>query len=449
MAHPSAGRRSSIGALVAVGAMVLAGCSPGEDGTRGLPDTSTTTAARPPTTSTTTTTTTSTVASTTTTTLLPKFALSGSVVDVDGVPVSGANVSVDGVLVVTDGAGKFAFDAIPVGPIDVSRPAWLSTTYLWAGSVSVEIELQPRVVRALRASKYVAADDQKFAALLELTRLTSVNALVFDTKDESGFVLYETNVEKALEIDSVRPMYDATRRLEQTRDAGLYAITRIVSFEDAVWVAGDPDVKLAGRWIDPRQPDHWEYPLALAVEACELGFDEIQFDYVRFPAGRSAVIAQASTPTTPEERVATIEAFLAEATGRLHPLGCAVSATVFAIVFSAPNEQGIGQRPEELSQRIDAISPMIYPSHYSSGWLGFDDPNDHPGAVTARALDDGGPRVSHPALIRPWLQAFSYNAGQVMAGIAEAEVRGHGWMLWNPGGDYALSWLPPAIIDER
>lgn len=107
------------------------------------------------------------------------------------------------------------------------------------------------------------------------------------------------------------------------------------------------------------------------------------------------------------------------------------------------NDQGIGQRPEELSQHLDAISPMIYPSHYSDGWLGFDDPNEHNAEVTAKALDDGAPRIAATSLMRPWLQAFYYNAAQVLEGIKEAERRGLGWMLWNVNGNYELAALPP------
>jgi hypothetical protein len=392
----------------------------------------------------TTTTSTSTTTTSTTTTTVARFPVLGRVVDGTGEAMPGVTVAIDGQVDLTDDDGSFLFEAAAPGPMTATRPAWLPTTVDWDGSNMLEVTIEPRVVRALRASKYVAADDVKFAEVLDHAVATTVNALVFDTKDESGFVLYESGVDIAGRLESVLPMYDPESRIDQAHEAGLYAITRIVTFEDAVWTERDPTVKLAGRWVDPRDEANWVYPLALAVEACELGFDEIQFDYVRFPAGRSAAIARASSPTTPEERVATIEAFLVEAASRLHPLGCAVSADVFAIVFSAGNEQGIGQRPEELSAHLDAISPMIYPSHYSSGWLGFDDPNAHPGVVTARALDDGGPRVAHPALIRPWLQAFYYDADQVLAGIAEAEARGHGWMLWNSGGEYARSWLPPA-----
>ena len=102
----------------------------------------------------------------------------------------------------------------------------------------------------------------------------------------------------------------------------------------------------------------------------------------------------------------------------------------------------LGQTPETASAVVDAISPMLYPSHYSPGWLGFDDPNEHPGPVVADALDDGAGRVAPGGLVRPWLQGFFYDRQQVRAQIAEAEARGVGWMLWNIDGDYRRGWLP-------
>ncbi len=249
-------------------------------------------------------------------------------------------------------------------------------------------------------------------------------------------------MEKALQLDAVNATYDPVSAIALAREHGLYAITRVVSFEDEVWSARDPAAKLAGYWVDPTNEANWEYPLALAVEACELGFDEIQFDYVRFPAGRTAVAARSRTPDTGAERVAVIQGFLTEAKARLHPMGCALSADIFAIVVSTPNDQGIGQSPEELSQAVDAISPMVYPSHYSPGWLGFPDPNDYPGPVTADAIDDALPRLAPGTVLRPWLQAFWYTPAQVRAGIDEAESRGVGWMLWHARGSYTLDSLP-------
>ena len=150
-----------------------------------------------------------------------------------------------------------------------------------------------------------------------------VNALVFDTKDESSKVLYESASEFAAEIGSIDPKYDPGELIELAKDRGLYTITRIVTFEDATWTRERPDHRLAWRWIDPTLEEAWEYPLQLAVEACEIGFDEIQFDYVRFPAGETAAVAQRRRPLTEEQRVATITAFLAEARSRLHPWAAA------------------------------------------------------------------------------------------------------------------------------
>jgi hypothetical protein len=304
------------------------------------------------------------------------------------------------------------------------------------------VTLDPIVSKAIRAVAGVVQDDDSFQDLLDLAAATAVDALVFDTKKEGGGVLYDTAVVEAHDIGAATALYDPRQRIAQAHDAGLYTITRIVSFEDPIRVAARPEYKLAGAWIDMTNPETWEYPLALAVEACELGFDEIQFDYVRFPTGKTSVQSARSRPTDAGERVAIIAGFFTEARDRLHPIGCAVAADVFAIVFSAPNDQGIGQRPEDLSGIVDVLSPMIYPSHYSDGWLGYADPNDYPGEVTAGALDDGMPRVTHGTLVRPWLQAFSWTDAEILESIGAAERRGLGWMLWRSGGSYDAAALP-------
>jgi len=418
--------------------LLLAACTTGvaQEATPPAIAAPTTTTTLPPPTTTTTT------LPPTTTTTIPVFDLTGSVLTADGVPLADAIVRIADDSATTGIDGSFQLSGVPAGTVTISRPAWHGIEVPWAGGARVDVTLEPRIVRALRVSSYVAADADQFASLLDLADKTLVNALVFDTKDESGYVLYETDVPQAAQLGSVRPMYDVRAHLAAAKERGLYTITRVVSFEDQVWVKADPAAKLAGRWIDARNPENWEYPLGLAVEACELGFDEIQFDYVRFPAGSTAAAAQAKSPTTQEIRLAAIQDFLAEGRARLHPMGCALSADIFGIVLSAPNDQGIGQRPEEVSEVVDAVSPMIYPSHYSDGWLGFEDPNDHPGPVTADALDDGAPRLVEPSLMRPWLQAFWWTNSQIRASIEEAEARGFGWILWNAGGSYSASALP-------
>lgn len=428
-------------------AFLAAACTQLDNGAAADPfpeQSNSTTTTLPPTTTTLAPTTT-TAPPTTTTTTLPRFTLTGSVLDADGSPLAGAYVRVADREVTSESDGTFTVQDVPAGPVSIWLPAWHAVEMEWTGEAPLgEVVLEPRIVRALRVSSYVAADNDAFANLLDLADMSVVNALVFDTKDESGYVLYESQVPTAVELGTIRAMYDPVTALAAAKELGLYTVTRVVSFEDQVWIREDPEVKLAGRWVDSRDEANWEYPLGLAVEACELGFDEIQFDYVRFPAGKTGAAFLQREGTTQEDRVGTIQAFLEEAQSRLHPLGCAVSADIFAIVLSAPDDQGIGQRPEEVSAAVDALSPMIYPSHYSDGWLGFASPNDHPAAVTADALDDGIPRLAPNTLMRPWLQAFYYNGAQIQASIAEAEERGVGWILWNAPGNYQESWVPVA-----
>ena len=150
----------------------------------------------------------------------------------------------------------------------------------------------------------------------------------FDTKQEDGKVLYDTGVEEAHDIGAVAATYDPDERISQAREHGLYVITRIVAFNDPFRASAVPGQRLTEDWTDPTNRDSWEYPLALAVEACELGFDEIQFDYVRFPSG---VVGESSGQLnlSEDERVAAISAFLEEAKSRITPMGCVMSADVF------------------------------------------------------------------------------------------------------------------------
>jgi hypothetical protein len=297
------------------------------------------------------------------------------------------------------------------------------------------------IVRGLRVGADGARDDAVFEEILALADGTAVNAFVFDTKQEGGKVLYDTGVEEAHEIGAVAASYDPRQRMAQAREHGLYVVTRIVTFEDAIKASATPGQRLTGPWLDPSNEKSWEYPLALAVEACEMGFDEIQFDYVRFPSG---VVGEGSgqLDMSEEDRVAAIAGFLEEAKSRITPLGCAMSADVFGITVSHPSDQGIGQRPEELSRHVDVLSPMVYPSHYSDGWMGFDSPNDHPYDVTANAIDDALPRIDPGAELRPWLQAFWWSNEEIRLSIQAAEDRGVGWVLWNARSNYSRAAIP-------
>jgi hypothetical protein len=344
----------------------------------------------------------------TTSTFAPSFPgrLTLTITTPEGDRLGGVLVELGDKSFVTDGSGSFFLESVSGGDVLLSKPGWWPITFDWTGEDSSNVvQLDRRIIRGLHISGDAAGDDQKFAGLLELALDTAVNAFVFDTKQEGGVVLYDTAVSEAHEMGAVNAKYDPGARVAQAHYAGLYTITRIVTFEDRNRANARPGEKLAGPWIDPRSEAAWAYNIALATEACSLGFDEIQFDYVRFPSGDTASVS-GQFDLTQAERVGAISGFLGKARESLEPMGCSVSAAIFGIVLATENDQGIGQRPEELSSRLDAISPMVYPSHYADGWIGYPEPNDHPYDVTSNAIDDGLRRIDSGSALRPWLQAF-------------------------------------------
>lgn len=394
------------------------------------------------TTTTTTTSSTTPTTSSTTTTSIPLLEVSGRVVAPSGEAVSGVLVTMGEVATETGDDGTFAIETTTPGELSFSKPGWEGSKVAWnGGSNPLVVTLERATVRGLRVWGEIAGDDAVFDGLLALADQTPINALVFDTKQEGGVVLYDTTVAEAVEIGAVSAKYDPARRITQAQEHGLYLITRIVVFEDAIRVAARPEEKLAGRWLDPRSETAGDYHIALALEACRLGFHEIQFDYVRWPAGRTAEVS--GHLDLPEaERVAAIASFLARARAAIDAEGCALGAALFSIVSSSPDDQGIGQKVEEVSAEVDVLSPMIYPSHYSPGWLGYADPNDYPYEVTADAIDDTLARLTPGTVLRPWLQAFWWSNSEIRVAIQAAEDRGVGWTLWNARSNYDLEAIP-------
>ena len=369
--------------------------------------------------------------------------LRGTVTDSSGFGLGGATVALATQEAVTDENGRFELSRAELGTITASRPGWHATEQFWDGEALVtEIHLVPRIIRGIHIAASVLADPAEFAALLDVAGDTVVNALVIDVKDEDGWVYYDSGVTLAREVGAVRAWFDIDNVVKEMDDRDLYKIARIVVFEDPVAaralpdmavIDGDTGVAYVSRgqyFLDPFDPVARKYALDLAAEVCSAGFDEIQFDYVRFPAGWPDSALFDEVPSE-ENRTAAINGFLEEAGARLHPLGCAVAADVFGFITSIDYDGGIGQRFSMLSNSVDVLSPMIYPSHYTTDWFGYDVPNDHPGGVVGGALDDGVTRIEGPAVVRPWLQDFYYTSDQVREQIDEAESRALGWMLWN------------------
>ena len=380
--------------------------------------------------------------------------LRGRVVDPGGAAVDDALIMTNPIPGATDGEGHFNIRGAEPGAIAVEKPAWLPATFNWDGGPGeVLVELEPFTARAVHISGSVAGE--RLEEFIALARATELNALMVDLKDDGGRVWYNTKNPTALEVGAVQNSYDLNAVATAAHDENLYLIGRLVVFSDeiaawnkpsmAVWHSeANAPFELNGQYfLDPTDPEARQYGLDLAVEACAMGVDEIQFDYVRFPDTLSE-FARYDAVLEEQVRLSTIPSFLREAVALLHPMGCAVGADVFGFLTTDVSDGFIGQRWEDVAQIVDVVSPMLYPSHYGTDWFGYEVPNDYPGQVVFRALEDGMERLPRNVVVRPWLQDFGYSPSQVKAQIASAEGFGLGWMLWNEKSEVTTDALRPA-----
>jgi hypothetical protein len=319
----------------------------------------------------------------------------------------------------------------------------------------------PEEIRGIHVTMDLASVPGRIAKYLALKRV-GLNTLELDVKDETGAVGFLDNAPViAVHDGAARPFYDPGAVARETHRAGVYLIGRVVTFEDPIASAAHPALAVHTSdgslwhtngglgWLNPYSRAAWRYDVAVAVAAAKAGFDEIQFDYVRFPSDGDVSIIR-YPGAHPQSQPQTVAAFLRYAASRLHPLGVRVSADVFGL--SATHDLGIGQDPAEIGKVVDTIYPMTYPSHYRSGEFNLPDPNAAPGPTVSDSLTDFRTQLAGTrALLVPWLQDFSlgrtYRPADVAAQIAAARsFQTGGFMLWNAGGVYttrALRVGPP------
>ena len=387
--------------------------------------------------------------------VLKALVLRGQVVDTEGDGIEGARVVAGPVQAITDAQGRFEIRGAEEGTVSVDRAAWTQTTFEWDGGTGEKVvAMEPFTARAVHIGGEEARDE--IDDFVDMAMETELNALMIDLKDESGVVFYNSQDPTALEAGAVADeTFDLAATADRAEALGLYLIGRIVLFNDPVAAIELPDMAVWDSqtnspyeangqfFLDPTDPEARKYGIDLAVEACRMGVDEIQFDYVRFPDARRDS-ATFDGGVDPEVRMSTVSGFLNEAVNVLRPMGCAVAADIFGYLTTATDDGGIGQRWEEVAGIVDVISPMLYPSHYDANWYDFPDPDDHPGEMIDLALADGISRLPREVVVRPWLQDFGYTAEEVRAQITAVEEYGLGWMLWNAASEVTVEALLPA-----
>ncbi len=378
-----------------------------------------------------------------------------------GQPIAGAKVTSENELSVTDPQGLFS---IPRG----SRLKARAHGYLRAEQSTPApilpnnqaIKLVPFTPKALYLTFYGVGVRALRDPALNLIQDTELNALVIDVKGDRGWIPYKSSVALAGEIGAQRiiTVRDMPGLMKSFKEKGIYTIARIVVFKDNPLALARPELAVRSNggeiwkdrehlaWVDPFRREVWEYNIEIAVEAARLGFDEIQFDYVRFPDASSPHFSQ---PNTEENRVKAVSGFLQEAKNRLLPYNVFLAADIFGYVCWNLNDTNIGQKIESLVSPVDYLSPMLYPSGFQYGIPGFRNPVAHPHEIVYLSLKRAQERTQiSTQRFRPWLQAFRdyafdrrvFNGKEVRTQIQAAEKFGsQGWMLWNPLNNYSCS----------
>ncbi len=326
----------------------------------------------------------------------------------------------------------------------------------------------PDTLRGLYINRW-AALGEKMGQLIEVAKTTEVNALVIDVKDDRGFVLYPSSVPLAREIgaDTNRAMPPKKIRsiLDSMQVHGIYPIARIVVAKDPL-LAGkhlewaikrksdlQPWLDKNGKpWLDPHNKEVWRYAADLAREAYDLGFSEVQFDYVRFPDEKRLVSESVYPLAQGRVRAQVIREQLGYLRSLLKPSGMRVTADVFGLTATDTTDMGIGQRWEMFADQVDVVLPMIYPSHFAPGTYKLSNPNANPYSTIDHSLKDIARRnapLKNAAKVVPWYQDFTlgpphYYAEQIRAQKKAGYDNGfHSWILWNPGSRYTLAALEP------
>lgn len=315
----------------------------------------------------------------------------------------------------------------------------------------------PLPVKAIYMTSWVASTRDWRENLVDFINKSEVNSIVIDVKDYSGHVLFDTGDAeiKSIGAEEVR-MNDLKEFINVLHKDSIYTIARITVFQDPIYskkYIGQAVQHSHGTlwkdrkglsYVDPGSEQYRNYIVRIAKASEHIGFDEINFDYIRFPSdGNMLDIVFPISGNRSKQDV--LESFFKNLQQDLTDIGVPRSADLFGMTMNNKDDLNIGQVLERTLPYFDFISPMVYPSHYPSGFHNFKNPADHPYEVVHLAMTSGAERAiaasSSPLKLRPWLQDFNlgatYDAEKVKAQIQATYDAGlTSWMIWDPGNKY-------------
>jgi len=326
-----------------------------------------------------------------------------------------------------------------------------------SNSSEKQLYVTPIKVKALYLTFWGASNNSKtFKRILNLLKETEANAVIMDVKNEYGHTSFLTDFKQANDYGAhkKRTNRGIHKFMALMKENNIYTIARIVTFKDEIQASNNPEYAIKRddngsiwrnhdhmAWVDPYDTRSHDYTISLAEEAAKVGFDEINFDYIRFPA-KSGL--RFSKENNAENRKKAIETFLQTAQNRLRKYGVFISADTYGNVLWSKDDNNIGQTVESLSKFADYLAPMLYPSGFSSGSFNVKYPADHPYKVIYRSVKHIENRIDLQR-VRPWLQYFrDYKHKRRVYGKVEVQkqmkatddLNANGWMLWSPSSKY-------------
>ena len=392
--------------------------------------------------------------------------------DPDGAPIQGAVIQSGDSTAVSTSDGTYQLDGVGEGDEIIIRASGFeahAATVAPGGAVD-EVRLSHQMVKAVYANYNLLTSDGGLESLIEIANTTEINAIVIDVKE--GVIFYDSEVPFFNDVGTVRPAFDLDEILAKLKENNIYAIARMVVFQDPLVAEARPDLAVhdinGGLWVNVQgvgwvsafHEELWQANIDLAVELVERGFNEVQYDYVRFPSDGDLSTADFGQEYTAETREAAITEFMRRSHEAVGAAGGYLAADLFGFVTIMDDEQYIGQRFSALAPYLDFVCMMIYPSHFEEGNIASapGHPNDYPYETIFESLERADAIVPDSRLnFRPWLQDFSYGFGglrdytpeDVRAQIDAAEDFGaSGWMLWGDPMNVTVEALEPEPVAQ-
>ncbi len=371
-------------------------------------------------------------------------------------PIKGAIITSNDNAYKTDENGTFK---VPNASIIGARAVGYDRKFYLSGGKMYLNQLTPNI---LYLSSFGATDKKIMLNAKTLIKNTKLNGVVIDIKMDRGQIAFKVQNPTAHKIGAQNLIlfHNLPEFVKELKKEGIYTIARIVTFKDTPFVSSYPQFGVKQKdgklfkdkeglyWIDASIRASWDYPLSIAEESAKAGFDEIQFDYIRFPDRKGIVF---SVPNSENERVKAIADFLKEAKRRLAKYNVFTSADIFGYTSWHKGDIEIGQRIDAMAPFVDYLSPMLYPSGFKDGIPNHKNPVDANYQVVKQSLDRALLKSKgSPKAYRPWLQAFRdyafdrriYGDFEIREQIKASDDFGsNGWILWNPRNVYTKAGL--------